>query len=92
MTHWGLIALTFLSFAYFLRIWVPFNKKVWSLSFTLVTCGYATLSILLLYLLIDVWNKDIVKKILAPFIWMGSNPLFIYVLMMFVCSLLNCNL
>eukprot|EP00825_Cyclidium_porcatum_P036983 TRINITY_DN4006_c0_g1_i7.p1 TRINITY_DN4006_c0_g1~~TRINITY_DN4006_c0_g1_i7.p1 ORF type:complete len:415 (-),score=49.13 TRINITY_DN4006_c0_g1_i7:207-1451(-) len=89
---WGGIAISELVLAYLLSIGIPFNKKVWSFSFVFVTCGYSSLTQLALYLLVDVWNKNIVKQILQPFVWFGSNPLFIYVLMMFVCSLFGANI
>lgn len=92
LTEWSLIAMSLIIFAYFLSIWVPFNKKVWSFSFIFATCGYSALSQLVLYIIVDLWKNPIVNTILRPFVWLGSNPLFVYVLMMFICSLLNCNI
>ena len=55
----------------------PINKKIWSPSFVLVTCGMASLMQALLLWFIDVKGK---KKWSKPLEVFGANPLFIYVL------------
>ncbi|HOH54788.1 MAG TPA: heparan-alpha-glucosaminide N-acetyltransferase domain-containing protein [Paludibacteraceae bacterium] len=69
---------TILFFAGFLLNYgFPINKKIWSSSFVLVTCGLASLLFALLIWIIDVNNK---KKWSVFFESFGVNPLFIYVL------------
>ncbi len=68
---------TILFFAgFFLHYGFPVNKKIWSSSFVLVTCGLASLLFSLLIWIIDVNNK---KKWSVFFESFGVNPLFIYV-------------
>lgn len=66
-----------LAFAGFLLSYAcPINKKIWSPSFVLVTCGMASCLQALLLWIIDVKG---VKKWSRPFEVFGINPLFIYV-------------
>lgn len=54
----------------------PVNKKIWSPSFAMVTSGFGSLSVALLYKLIDV---DAYKSWTGFFHVFGVNPLFLYV-------------
>lgn len=54
----------------------PLNKKVWSPTFVLVTCGFAYLLLVLLIWVIDVRRR---QRWCFPFQTFGMNPLFIYV-------------
>ena len=56
---------------------VPFNKQLWSSSFILITAGYAALLAAVLYLICDIYKKD---SFFTPFIYLGSNPIFIYLI------------
>jgi len=74
-----------LSFSgFFLGMWIPINKDLWSLSFMLGTSGISVLCLTAIYYLVDVVGKGKkwVENVIAPFKWLGMNPLFIYVLMM----------
>lgn len=53
----------------------PVNKKIWSSSFALVTSGFASLMIGILYWLIDMKGK---KSWTGFFRVFGMNPLFLY--------------
>ena len=55
----------------------PLNKKVWSPTFVLVTCGFSALLLSILLWYIDVTKKYQKTWIFAIF---GVNPLFCYVL------------
>ena len=68
---------TILTFSGFLLSYgCPINKKIWSPTFVLVTCGLASSFLALLIWIIDV--KD--KKAWTPFFEsFGINPLFMYV-------------
>lgn len=55
----------------------PINKSMWSASYTLVTCGLASLILALLIWIIDICGK---KKWSVFFESFGANPLFIYCL------------
>lgn len=62
---------------YLLSYACPINKKIWSPSFVLVTCGMASSLQALLLWFIDVKGR---KNWSRPFEVFGVNPLFIYVL------------
>lgn len=66
--------LTFLGFL--LSYGCPINKKIWSPTFVLVTCGLASLFLALLIWIIDIKGK---RKWSVFFESFGVNPLFIYV-------------
>ncbi len=53
----------------------PVNKKIWSSSYVLVTCGLASLLLALLLWIIDIKGK---KKWSVFFESFGVNPLFVY--------------
>jgi predicted acyltransferase len=55
----------------------PVIKKIWTSSFVLVACGYASLLLAAFYLVIDVAGW---RRWAAPFVWIGVNPITIYVL------------
>ncbi len=61
---------------YLLSYGLPLNKRIWSPSYVLVTCGLASLLQGLLMVIIDVRGK---KQWCTFFKVFGINPLFIYV-------------
>jgi predicted acyltransferase len=65
---------------------IPLNKKVWSPTFVLVTCGFGSLLLALLLWIIDVKGA---KKWSVFFESFGVNPLFVYVLADFFAILLG---
>lgn len=78
--------LTFLGFL--LSYGCPINKKIWSPTFVLATCGLGSSFLALLVWLIDVKGY---KTWCRPFEVFGVNPLFIYV-MAGVLSILLANI
>ena len=58
-------------------IYFPVIKKIWTSSFVLVACGYASLLLAAFYLVIDVaaW-----RRWAMPFVWIGMNPITIFLL------------
>lgn len=69
---------TILTFSGFLLSYgVPINKKIWSPTFVLTTCGLAASFLGLLIWIIDIRGK---KKWCKFFEAFGINPLFMYVL------------
>lgn len=76
------LLLTIVGFA--LSLWLPLNKRIWSPSFVLATCGLAML-LLALIMKIEQWAPSSMNKggwvILLVF---GMNPLFLYVLSEFM--------
>jgi predicted acyltransferase len=66
--------LTFLGFL--LSYGCPINKKIWSPTFVLTTCGLASSFLALLIWIIDVKKKKAWSRFFESF---GINPLFMYV-------------
>ncbi len=55
----------------------PVVKKIWTSSFVLVAGGYSALLLALFYGVVDVCKW---QRWCAPFVWVGLNPITIYVL------------
>jgi predicted acyltransferase len=55
----------------------PVIKKIWTSSFVLVTAGYSSMLLALFYLVVDVWKY---RKWAQPFVWIGMNPITIYLI------------
>jgi len=55
----------------------PIIKRIWTSSYVLWTGGWSYLLLALFYLVIDVWN---LRWWAQPFIWIGMNPITIYML------------
>ena len=53
----------------------PVIKKIWSSSFVLVAAGWSAMLLAVFYLFVDVFG---LRKGLAPFIWVGANPIALY--------------
>lgn len=53
----------------------PVIKKIWTSSFVLVAGGWSSVLFGMFYLVIDVWQ---VRAGARPFVWVGANPLAIY--------------
>lgn len=63
--------------ALFAETWIPINKRLWSPTYVLYTCGWATVVWMLFIGLIDVLGW---KKWSVPFQVFGANALFIYLM------------
>src|SRR5262249_7043035 len=53
----------------------PVIKKIWSSSYVLVAGGYSCFLLAAFYQVIEIWGW---KKWSTPFIWIGMNPITIY--------------
>ena len=89
--HHRLLQISILGIALLFAGWLlsygcPLNKKVWSPTFVLVTCGFASLFLVFLTWLIDIRKK---QKWAYPFHVFGTNPLFIYVVAGVLATLLE---
>jgi len=71
-----LFGTTILFLGFILNYGFPINKKIWSSSFVLTTCGLASLLLGFLLWIIDIKHK---KRWSIFFESFGINPLFIYV-------------
>lgn len=71
---------------WFLSYGCPINKKIWSPTFVLLTCGMASSLLALLIWVIDVKGYKRWSRFFESF---GVNPLFLYVLASVMAILLN---
>lgn len=55
----------------------PVIKKLWTSSFVLLTAGWSYLLLAIFYLVIDICN---IRTWAQPFVWIGMNPIAIYML------------
>ncbi len=53
----------------------PVIKRAWTSSYVLVAGGYSSMLLGWFYLVVDVWKY---QRWAAPFVWIGMNPLTIY--------------
>lgn len=53
----------------------PVIKKIWTSSYVLVAGGYSCLFLAVFYQVIEIWR---IRKWALPFVWIGVNPLTIY--------------
>jgi len=53
----------------------PVIKKIWTSSYVLVAGGYACLFLAAFYQMIEIWQW---RKWTTPFLWIGMNPITIY--------------
>ena len=53
----------------------PVIKKIWTSSYVLVAGGYACLFLAAFYQIVEIWGW---RKWCVPFVWIGMNPITIY--------------
>ncbi|MCR5130955.1 MAG: DUF5009 domain-containing protein [Prevotella sp.] len=79
---WVGILLVAIGFA--LSFWLPLNKRIWSPSYVLVSCGLGMLLLMLATLIEQKSTRPIDKSWGMFFLVFGMNPLFLYVLSEFL--------
>lgn len=77
-------------------VWLmPLNKKLWSISYAFLTVGISGISLSIITVLLDMVQKEnrryqkVVGIITTPLVWMGRNPLAIFMSRDFLDTLLN---
>lgn len=78
-----LIAIALLAIGYVFSWWFPINKAIWSSSFVLVTCGWGTLILSVIFYLTD--EKAI--RLGTIFKYVGMNAITIYFLSSFISKI-----
>lgn len=73
----ALVGLALLVAGYLISPFLPLNKRIWSPSFVLVSCGYAQILLAIAMYLIDYKGC---RSWTMPFKVFGTNALFVYVL------------
>jgi predicted acyltransferase len=64
-----------LALGYLWGLQFPIIKKIWTSSYVLVAGGWSCLLLAFFYQVVEVWR---VTKWTEPFIWIGTNPITIY--------------
>ena len=57
--------------------WFPIIKQIWTSSYVLAAGGFSMLALALFYQVIEIWK---LRRCAAPFIWIGSNAIALYML------------
>ena len=70
-----------LSMGWLWSIEFPVIKKLWTSSFVLVACGYSCLLLAAFHLVIEGWGW---RRWALPLVWIGANPITIYLIDRFV--------
>lgn len=87
MRLWILTSCLYGVMVYPLTLLMPLNKKIWSISFVFLTAAVSGLSLTFITFFVDVLGTKhprygkVINIILSPFIWLGRNPLAVFVLM-----------
>ena len=87
LQSWIIMSLLCLATAYPLTFLMPLNKKIWSISFTFLTIGISGASLIFFAFFVDILGhkgriySKVINFIIQPFIWLGRNPLIVFVLM-----------
>jgi predicted acyltransferase len=74
-------------FVYPLTRLMQLNKKIYSISFAFLTSSSSGFTVLLFVILVDLLPekkpeiKRIVNFMIQPFLWLGRNPLFVFIFM-----------
>ena len=68
-------------------------KKRWSISFAFITSGLSGAALRFCFIVVDILDKPFIKNyVIQPFLWLGMNPLFIFVAMIAFDNLLMNNI
>ena len=87
LKRWAIICVILGLTVYPMTKLMALNKKIYSASFALLTSASSGATILLMVLLVDILPnrnekvKKIVSVVTMPFIWLGRNPLFVFIFM-----------
>jgi predicted acyltransferase len=88
LKNWSILTIFFLFTSAPLYFLMPYNKKLWTTSFAFLTIGISGLMLILMLMIIDKLGSrpnSLLSKIIdivsRPFLWLGMNPLAIFVLM-----------
>ena len=84
--YWLMLSLLACALAYPMTYLMPFNKKLYSSSFVLIVAAASGAVLTFFYVIVDYVpsifpGTKIISKITAPLLWLGLNPLAIFVLM-----------
>jgi predicted acyltransferase len=77
---WLLLSFSLATLGLYISYWEYPNKKIWTIPFAFITSAFTGLFLCFLYFLIDVLNFPLLKNyLIRPFVWLGMNPLAVFV-------------
>lgn len=82
---WTVLGLLCALIAWPLTVLMPLNKKIWSISYVFLTCGISAVSLSFITITCDILPerggryKKVFDIVSQPLIWMGRNPLAIFI-------------
>ncbi len=89
---WVLLSIVLITVGYEITFGDACNKKRWSVSFGFITSGISGAALCLCFIFVDILNKPFIKeKLIKPTLWLGMNPLFIFVAMIAFDNILMNN-
>ena len=94
---WSVLGTALTTIALVLLPLIPFNKKIYSFNFALFTGGIGTLLLCLMYFLMDLVPYSppslfLRNYVAPPFVWVGVNPLAVFLGMLELEILLMWNI
>eukprot|EP00753_Platysulcus_tardus_P007010 PLAT14771.1.p2 GENE.PLAT14771.1~~PLAT14771.1.p2 ORF type:complete len:473 (+),score=259.68 PLAT14771.1:42-1421(+) len=99
LSAWACAALAWTAAGFFLTLWWPFNKPIWSISFALLTGGVSGWIMIFCFILVDVWapqqgswQAKLQTVVVEPNVWFGKNPLVLFAAMVEVEIILLDNI
>jgi predicted acyltransferase len=93
LLYWILLSLALFLIGYELMSFEPVCKKRWSISFAFLTSAFSGAALSICFVFVDILDKKVIKDyIIQPFLWLGMNPLFIFVAMIAFDNLLMNNI
>ena len=93
LLYWVLLSMSLIGVGYLITFGDACNKKRWSVSFAFITSGISGAALCLCFIVVDIYNKPLVKeKLVKPALWLGMNPLFIFVAMIAFDNVLMNNI
>jgi predicted acyltransferase len=76
---------------FWLGTWMPIIKKIWTTSFTLLVAGLTGLGFSFCLSIMDMFPNPVTSAITRPALWLGRNPLAVFVGMVWLEVFLICN-
>ena len=93
LLYWILLTMGLILAGYLIAQGDACNKKRWSVSFAFLSSGISGAGLCICFVVVDILDKKFIKeKLINPTLWLGMNPLFIYIAMMVFDNLLANNI
>lgn len=93
LKHWALVTVVLGAVGGLAAIGDAVCKKRWSVSFAFLTSSFSGLWLCICFYIVDILDKRVIREqLVKPFLWLGMNPLFIYISMTMLNTLVDHNI